>query len=202
MAKTPLWNPDALGAEEQDLAFLPIHEVLGALVQEDAIAKWTDFSEDQTGFQADLHEWGDRVGVNTRRGPWACIGLWGDSAPSVKEESVFLLSFCVLNGSVRQRFWITAFNKSKMCQCGCKGRHTIDAVFAVVAWSVRALIAGKYPATDHLNKEFPKSSARGKLAGKPLPVRGAALRKFGDWAWFKQALGLRGWVVKGRKGWP
>ena len=113
---------------------------------------------------------------------------------------MYLLSFCLLAGAVRQRFWICALNKSKLCKCGCKGRHTIDSLFAVVAWSVRALIAGEYPARDHLGGKFASHSPRGKLAGKPLPMRGAVLRKFGDWAWFKQALGLRGHQGEGDKG--
>ena len=200
IAKIPLWNEATISAEQADLAFLPIHETLGELATAEDAAKWTDFSDDQSGFRHDLHQWGDRVGLNTKKGHWATIGLWGDSAPTVNEDSVFLLSFCLLAGVVRQRFWICALNKSRLCKCGCKGRHTIDSLFAVVAWSVRALIAGEYPARDHLGGKFASHSPRGKLAGKPLPMRGAVLRKFGDWAWFKQALGLRGHQGEGEKG--
>ena len=199
MAKVPMWDPDKIAPVEQDCAFLPLHETLGELVQAADADRWTSFSEDQSGFETELHQWGDRVGADTRKGHWATIGLWGDSAPTVKKDSVFLLSFTFLAGVIRQRFWVTAFNKSKMCQCGCKGRCTIDIVFAVVAWSVRSLITGQYPAHDHLGNTFPRHSMRGKLAGKSLPVRGAAIRKFGDWVWFKQALGLRGHQGEGDK---
>ena len=35
------------------------------------------------------------------------------------------------------------------------------------------------------------------MAGKPLLIRAAVIRKYGDWAWFKQALGLQGWRAEG-----
>lgn len=200
IAKTPLWSATQNRSEEQDLAYMPIHEVLEHLAQEDDLDKWTSCSPQQKGFESDLHHWGGRMGVPTRAGHWAIVGLWGDSAPSTKNDSLFLLSFQVLSGIVKQRFWITVFNKTKVCKCGCMGRHTFDMVFQVIAWSIRALIAGVYPKTDHLDHEFPKKSYRGRLAGKRLKLRGAALRKFGDWAWFKQALALRGWQGEGTRG--
>ena len=174
---------------------------MAALVNVDGdVDRWAACGPEQTGYQADLHKWGNRMGIDTRAEPWAIIALWGDSAPSTKNDSVNLLSFQVLSGTVKKRIWICTFNKSSVCKCGCQGRHTFDDVFSVVAWSVRALISGLYPKHDHLGNEFPKGSYRRRMAGKSLGIHGTILRKFGDWAWFKQSLGLMGLARGWRKG--
>ena len=90
-----MWNPDKIGPEEQDLVFLPLHETLGKLVQAADADRWTNFSEDQSGFETELCQWGDRVGANTKEGHWATIGLWCEYAPNVKQDSVVLLSVCL-----------------------------------------------------------------------------------------------------------
>ena len=169
-ADTPLWDTDQVQQVPQALAYLPIHEVLAALVQRSGPERWTSCAPAQHGFQQELYRWGDRQEVNTRKGQWAIVSLWGDSAPSTVHDSVFLLSFQVLSGDVKQRFWITTFNKSSVCKCGCQGRCTFDSVFSVVAWSVRALIAGVFPKTDHLGNAFPEGSYRGRKAGEKLGI--------------------------------
>ena len=130
-------------------------------------------------------------------GPWASLALWGDSAPSHKKDQVYLLSWRLLNGSCRKRFWIACFGKRQMCQCGCFGRHTLDTLFKVVAWSFRALLAGIYPAVDHDNQPFAHGTYRAALAGKPMKTQGAVITKIGDWQWMKAALNLKSWRGEG-----
>lgn len=88
---------------------------------------------------------------------------------------------------------MSAFNKRRTCSCGCFGRCTFETVFRFVAWSARALLVGKYPERDWNGHRFKKGTWRHKVAGTWLKVRGAFLSKRGDWAWFKQALGLKSW---------
>ena len=71
------WNTATISTEQHDLAFLPIHETFGALATAEDAAKRTDFSDDQSGFQNDLHQWGDRVGASTKEGRWATIWAVG-----------------------------------------------------------------------------------------------------------------------------
>ena len=138
------------------------------------------------------------MGVDTTSGYWAGIGLWGDSAVSFKKDSLFLLTWRLLTGTLRKRFWLVAFAKREICQCGCHGRHTLSTIFDIAAWSMRALIAGEYPKVDHLGRAFPPTSYRGKLASmSKLPMQAAVLAKAGDWAWFKQALNLKSWSGEG-----
>jgi hypothetical protein len=200
IAQTKFWNPSTLCNEDSDLAFLPIHETLDALIATGEENRWCAFSAAQQGFKDVLHAWAASLSIALMGQLFACIGLWGDSAPSTKKESLYLLLFTVLNGEFRQRFWITCFNKTQVCRCGCFGRCTFEAVFNVVAWSFRALLVGEYPAFDHTGTPFAKDSYRGRLAGRKLKIYGACIAKYGDWAWFKQALGLRGWQGEGPKG--
>ena len=67
----------------------------------------------------------------------------------LQQDNVFLLTWRLLTGTVRTRYWLCCFSKKEICQCGCFGRHTLDTIFAVAAWSMRTLLAGQYPKVDH-----------------------------------------------------
>ena len=107
---------------------------------------------------------------------FAAFGLWGDAGQFTKKHNLFLLHFTMLTGIFRERFAIAGFSKHLLCQCGCFGRCTFDFVFSVIAWSYEALLIGRFPRKDHNGLEFHP-----------------CIRKFGDWSWYKQVLGLRGW---------
>ena len=86
--------------------------------------------------------------------------------------------------------------KRRVCACGCFGRNSFEKVFDVLRWSLIACVIGKHPRVDHLGVPWPPGR-RKDLGGSPLKVHGALLRKFGDWQWYKQALGLVGWTGEG-----
>jgi hypothetical protein len=196
-AKVTQWDRKKLEKTTADMAFLPPHETLGALVQQGQEAEWCSLTGAQQGFQGDLEAWAAKVGVSLLDNFFACLALWGDAAPHTKRDSIYLLLFMVMSGVHRTRFWICAFSKKLTCKCGCFGRCTFNDVFQVISWSMRALMCGQYPACDHEGKLFDATSYRGRLAGKRLPVCGAMLSKCGDWDWFKHALGLVGWKGEG-----
>ena len=102
----------------------------------------------------------------------------------------------MFTGEIRDRWWITAINKDSLCDCGCGGRCSFDDVWAVVSWSMTALMLGKWPEQNHLGQEFDDPWRR-PMRGKPLPIRAACLAKTGDWAWMKQAMDLNGWNPQG-----
>ena len=197
-AEVTVWDPSAMCRTTKKMHFLPMHEVLGHLVEPGNEEQFCSISQAQQGFQTELVKWGRRMGVDTTSGYWAGIGLWGDSAVSFKKDSLFLLTWRLLTGTLRKRFWLVAFSKKEICQCGCHGRHTLSTIFDIAAWSMRALLAGEYPKVDHLGRVFPPTSYRGKLASmSKLPMQAAVLAKAGDWAWFKQALNLKSWSGEG-----
>ena len=189
-ADVPAWDRSTNSQKLARVALLPIHETLDAVIADDSVESWTSFDETQRGFRDELIHWSQRVGV-LLDGNWTAIALWGDSAPYTTRDSVFLLTFTALSGTHRSRFWIGALSKRRLCACGCKGRCTFDGIFSVVAWSMRALLAGRWPRADHLGNEL--TGWRRDLAGQPLKTHAACIGKCGDWAWHKQVLNMRGW---------
>ena len=99
--------------------------------------KWASRASYVSG--AHISEWTQHKGTG-RACPFS-----GDSAPfSAKaSDSVFLLTWRLLTGCHRKRFWIFAVNKLRLCACGCFGRDTMDAAFQVLAWSCRALLSAR-----------------------------------------------------------
>ena len=194
LAQVPMWD-DSIGRQTmQNLKVYPPHETLDALVGPGCEEEWGSFDESQGGFLRSLREWADRLHVTLAGNHWLCLALWGDSAPFNKRDSLYLLTHRVLNGRHRRRVWIAALSKRYLCACGCYGRHTFDALFDIVAWSLRALLAGTWPHFDHQGRPFAESDWRYHKAGQPFRFRAALIAKCGDWAWHKQILGVRGWA--------
>ncbi len=79
--------------------------------------------------------------------------------------------------------------KSSLCECECGGRHSLDAFWAVVGWSLRSLAAGVWPSRDHLGRDW-ADEYRSSRAGAPLRLRGACLQFRGDWPWLSGVFGL------------
>ena len=146
----PQWDHQAGRKCMRGTAIFPIHETLDALVAPGEENDWTTFDSTQEQFKVWLDQWAARTGVELNgTSPWMCLSLWGDSAPYSKNDSLYLLTYRLLNGRHRERIWITALSARNLCACGCGGRHTIDGVFEVVAWSMRALLLGRWPEEDH-----------------------------------------------------
>ena len=195
-----VWDSQADRKTTTTMSFLPIHEVLDAIVDKRNEEDWLAYNDDQMDIKARLGEWGDRVGVASEDlDTCLAIGLWGDSAPYAKRDSLHLLLWTVLCGTIRTRYWLCGFNKKLLCQCGCYGRCTYDCIWAVITWMFRVLLTRRFPECDHTGKPFPPGSIRAKRAANRdrLRVGGARLGKFGDWHWFKAVLNLRGWRGEG-----
>lgn len=189
-----VWNRELSCREIQPVAILPPHETLDAVIAAGDEDRWSKLGPGQEGFRAELLSWSNRVHTDLNQAVhWLCLALWGDSAEMAKRNSIFLLCFCLLSGAVRRRFWIYTIAKRSLCDCGCAGKCSFETPWAVVAWSMRALLIGRWPQRDHTGEKFPAGSWRAKKAGQPLRFRAAMLYKCGDWSWMKSALNLRGW---------
>ena len=193
VALIPMWDERANSQVMEHINVLPIHETLDAIVGVGDEHSWSSIDEAQTGFQHELENWATRVVADVSSGNWFMLALWGDSGPYSKRDQVYLLTYRVLSGVHRTRLWIAAIAKRRICQCGCFGRCTFDALFEIVAWSMRALLVGKWPKTDHQGRPL-RGAYRRRMAGSAFRFRAAVIAKCGDWAWHKQILGMRGWT--------
>ena len=79
-----------------------------------------------------LRDFGQRLSIDVVSTPTACVALWGDSAPYVKKDSLYLLLVTCISGAVRKRYWACALPKRRLCRCGCFGRCTFDALLPVL----------------------------------------------------------------------
>ena len=137
-----------------------------------------------------LEQWKGRVECSEEGPPVSAINIWGDTAPfHTGEDSVLLLLWGCMAPALCKRWWITLLTKPRICQCGCNGRHTLDRIWKIVGWSLRALIAGVFPSTDHEGHAF-RDEWRRSRAGTPLRLRGACLQFRGDWPWLSYVFGL------------
>jgi hypothetical protein len=149
-ARAKLWDPLAGVPREELIHLLLPHEMLDFRV--DDPSEWLSFGEEQTGLEQNLHEWCSRT--NQSPEGVAVMSVWGDAAPFNKRDSLMLILFNVMTGKHHRRFWICGLSKRTLCDCGCKGRCTLDIVWDVVAWSFGVLASGKYPTRRHDNTLF------------------------------------------------
>jgi len=81
------------------------------------------------------------------------IGIHGDGVPFQKKSSLELISWnlCCIEGSERNLFG--SIEKQDLCDCGCYGRHTLDAMLEIFVWSTQALLTGQFPNKRHDSTE-------------------------------------------------
>ena len=193
-AEVPMWDEDRQSQVFEPVAFLPPHEALHAAVPVGEEDGWCSISSSQEGLRGQLDAWARRTRTNVAVGPpIMSLPLWGDAAPMHHRNSLNLLTFKVLAGERRRRFWIVALPKRGVCRCGCGGRCSFQAVWQVTSYFFQCLLTGRWPEVDHLHNKFPTGSMRAKYAGRPMRFRAGCVSKVGDWAWYKQALNLQGW---------
>ena len=69
---------------------------------------------------------------------------------------------------------------------------TMQAIFAILAWSLQFLTAGFFPPRDHAGNPF-LSSWRTKSQGKSLNCTALLTEVRGDWEMYKNTFNLSGW---------
>ena len=177
----PLWDPHQNCQVVEKVSMLLLTDLVD-LIPAGLESEYCSYTDAQSGFHADCLSWCDRVSVDPSAHQYVAFGLWGDAAPYTNKDSLYLLAGSVLSGEHRDRWWLSAIAKRRICNCGCKGRHTFERLFEVLVWRYKCLFRGKHPSATHDNKPFEFGSARRKKAGRDLRVRGCLLRKQGDWS--------------------
>ena len=120
------------------------------------------------------------------------FALYLDGVPYSQTDSV--LGMWGVNLVTGKRFLFAALRKKLCCQCGCRGWCTLHPLFALAAWSLRALAAGVWPTRRHDGSPFLLcDAARARRAGEAMRTRWACLYIKGDWAEYAGSLGLAAW---------
>ena len=161
---------------------MPPHETLDKICEKGCEDSFCSFNDSQLPIKEELNAWALRVGADLLSACFACIALWGDSAPHTKFDSLYLFTFTLLSGVSRARYWIAAVNRRLLCRCGCGGRCTFHDIYTAIAWSCRALLAGKHPHSRppraHLSQGLVSATHR-EHALTPVSSSNRKLRRLG-----------------------
>ena len=117
----------------------------------------------------------------------APASIYLDFVPYSQTDS--LLCIWLVSVFTEQRFLFAVLRKRSICQCGCKGWCSLNALFRALVWSLKALASGKWPSARHDGGDWrPSDQWRAARAGEALPLKVACLYVKGDWAEYSYSL--------------
>eukprot|EP00969_Alexandrium_andersonii_P250646 11078119-Alexandrium_andersonii.AAC.1 len=196
-ANVPCHDPTtAQNGHIQKLAFLLPHELLHSMVDKADEEKLAELVAPPTGQIFDLKE---SFCKSMQAPPEKTIpmGCFGDGVPHQKNKSVDTFTWNLLSqGPQGDRFLVTCIPKQFECKCGCSGRHTVDEILKVFAWSMKHCTLGLFPAARHDGSPWEASDSFRKDHRGPLGFQGALLQARGDWSYYKQVFGFPSWAAK------
>ena len=199
--------PGANQKPTKAVVFLP-HENLEKLVRDSYLSAWC-LSPEQvgapTGLGPLLRRWNNHADVGGRHQleqvmgiGWHCDGVqYSSSSRAGDVRSVLVSSFNVITAQTvsdrASRILFFVIGKKRLCDCGCNGYHTFQALFRVFAWSMDCLNRGESPNCRHDGSPWTASDLKNRLAGgAPLPAAGV-LQIRGDWQWLADGFRFPTW---------
>ena len=190
-APVPTHNPATQTNNEiVMIPFLLVHEVLASMVKNSqrTLREYCDCSPSVERLVADFC-----TKTNVPRTGVVPIGFHGDGVPHQKNRSVQVFSWNLLAKPSAERLLFAVIGKEFCCKCGCKGRHTTDAILSVFSWSMKLLLQGFWPSCRHDGSAWSDSDkSRAQLQGE-MGVRAMLCQSRGDWAWVKEVFGFPAW---------
>lgn len=125
------------------------------------------------------------------------IGIHGDGVPFGNNTSMECYSWNICSIDPSERNLFTCIGKRDLCDCGCSGRCTIDAILEVFLWDMLCCARGERPTFRHDRKAWhPKEDKSRASKSGPLGFRAYLSQCRGDWPWFKSLFGFKGWAGK------
>ena len=128
------------------------------------------------------------------------LGLHADGVPHQKRKTIEVFHWNFLGEANTSpslsRILATVVESSFACQCGCQGRHTLDAIMKVLCWSFRSIITGSFPKTRHDGSAFASQEKQRSTLVGPLGAHGGILHARGDWSHYKRLFSFPGWQSK------
>ena len=122
------------------------------------------------------------------------LGVHGDGVPHQSNGSTIeCFSWNFVSMPEAERFPFTCIEKDSLCNCGCSGRCTTNAIMDVLVWCMRQLLVGTLPTCRHDGTPWLPSD-RSRVKGRRLDFYAGVLQIRGDWANLKQWFGFKGWA--------
>ena len=120
------------------------------------------------------------------------VALYMDGVPCTKRDG--MIGVHIVNMVSGARHVVAVLRMSASCQCGCKGWCTLHAVFEWLAWSLRSLAAGTWPAQRHGAPWQVGDKERARRAGAPLASKAVVCHLRGDWSESANTCGFPAWA--------
>ena len=136
-ASGPMQAEGELARTQSDLPFLLLHEVIGNIVSRGHSLHEIPANMPQ------LKQNRDKTARALGLPPDLTIpiGVHGDGVPHQKKGTVEVISWNQCAG-FHERTLFCVLDKAFLCDCGCKGRCTIDAALSIFVWSMNCLTRG------------------------------------------------------------
>jgi len=100
-----------------------------------------------------------------------CVGVW------------------IVNLISGKRHVLCSLRKRIICQCGCRGWCSFDALLRWLHWSFKALANASYPISRHDGPWTPDEAWRAAKGGQPILKPACCLQLKGDWLEFCERIG-------------
>ena len=192
-AKLRVWSPKLQRETTAIMSIALPHELMGALAKKNSTAALLS----QGGMSKACLEHLLKMCADWGKPELAGIGLWCDGVPynfdRTQSLEVVSLSLPGLEGGhAALRLPVFAVNKKFLMT-----DSTYDDLFAVLAWSFRALAHGTCPAQRHDGTPFGSSdSKRRRSAGQPIGIAAALVEVRGDWSMMAHVFRFPAWNTK------
>eukprot|EP00971_Amphidinium_carterae_P325724 6456129-Amphidinium_carterae.3 len=128
------------------------------------------------------------VVVESEAEPVVPLALFVDGLTLRKNENMLAITFQGAFGGFSPKLSV-GVRKRFLCQCGCAGWCTLNAVFSILRWSLSALKCGVWPEKQHDGSDWPLDSPFKERAGQQLP-RACLVQLRADLAEYSHTLGL------------
>ena len=175
--------------EMTELPVLLPHELLDVLVTPADVSSLAELPASLEDRKRDLC---NQLGLDHTT--FIALGLHGDGVPHQKRKTIEVFSWNFVAHPHGQRYLFAALEKDFCCDCGCGGRHSLEALMEIFAWSMRQLMAGRWPLARHDKTPFGKGDEqRQAKQGTPFVARAGLFQLRGDWAYYKQLFAFPSW---------
>lgn len=208
-------GPD--GQQVSIKCFLP-HEVYHKLVQESSLDDWTLPPGSDSPLAGLLLKWQAAADVTVEHdlARVAGVGLHADgvqytsSMRAGEAKSIYVSSFNIITATdisrraKRRLFFV--LSKDKLCNCGCQGYDTFQAIFQVFSWSMHHLMTGRSPSCRHDGQPWTAREVTTRLPSDIDIFPAALIQVRGDWDWYTTGFRFRAsggnpfcWMCDARK---
>ena len=193
MVEVPVWCTKTQSMKTAQIAILLPHEIISAICARCNLQAFVQEGGYSQEALMHLNHVKTQAGIAELLG----VGLWLDGTPCnwdrTKSVETVAMSFPGQVGHLSNiRIPLTAIMKHHMLK-----RQTMDAILAVVAWSMQCAFSGIMPACRHDSSLWKQSDTkRAKLSSKPVGVQSILVETRADWQCLKLTFGFPGWKEK------